>query len=59
MENYNVYFISDLHISHKNILYHSPNRVKAFNLENNEDIEGHDKYNIWLSTTKRKTMFIY
>ena len=39
MENYNVYFISDLHISHKNILYHSPNRVKAFNLENNEDIE--------------------
>lgn len=55
MENYNVYFISDLHISHKNILYHSPNRVKAFNLENNEDIEGHDKYiiDMWLSTTKR------
>lgn len=55
MENYNVWFISDLHIGHKNILHHSPNRIKSFNLNDNNDIESHDEYiiNLWLSMTKR------
>lgn len=41
---YNVYFISDTHIAHKNILHHSKNRIKAFNLKDENDIENHDNY---------------
>lgn len=55
MEEYKVYFVSDLHISHKNILKHSPNRIKAFNLNGEDDIKKHDEeiINMWLSMTKR------
>jgi calcineurin-like phosphoesterase family protein len=55
MEKYNVWFVSDLHIGHKNILYHSPNRIESFNLKDKNDIDEHDKYviNMWLSMTKR------
>lgn len=57
---YGVYFISDLHIAHKNILKHQPNRlpyVEAFAKEHNiEDInKAHDEWliDLWLKTTKR------
>ena len=52
---YNIFFISDLHICHKNILNHSKERVGAMNLKDNTDIEGHDEYiiNMWLNQTKR------
>lgn len=52
---YNIFFISDLHICHKNILHHSKERVGAMNLKDNTDIEGHDEYiiNMWLNQTKR------
>lgn len=52
---YNVWFIADLHIKHKNILRHQPNRIEKMNLENEEDIINHDKYiiDMWLRKTKR------
>lgn len=52
---YNIFFISDLHICHKNILHHSKERVGAMNLKDKTDIEGHDEYiiNMWLNQTKR------
>lgn len=59
MENnkapYNVFFISDTHLSHKNILRHSPQRIKAFNLIDENDIENHDKHiiNMFKKLTKR------
>lgn len=51
----NVWFIADLHIGHKNILRHSPSRIKAMGLKDDDDIESHDNYiiNLWLSQTKR------
>lgn len=52
---YDVYFIADLHLRHRNILKHQPNRVHAMGLKNEEDIDGHDQYIIdaWLDTVKR------
>lgn len=57
---YGIYFISDWHEKHKNILKHQPNRVplvEQYAKENDiEDInEAHDKWleDIWLKTTKR------
>ena len=51
----NVYFTADLHIGHKGILYHQPNRIQAMGLSGPEDIAGHDRYIIerWKSTVKR------
>ena len=51
---YNVFFLADLHIGHKNILFHQPNRIEGMSLKDKKDIEGHDAYivNMWLSQTK-------
>ena len=53
--NMSVWFIADLHIGHKNILHHQPERITSMGLKDAEDIEGHDNYIIekWLSQTKR------
>ena len=40
----NVWFTSDLHISHKNILKYNPNRIEDMSLRDENDIEGHDRY---------------
>jgi calcineurin-like phosphoesterase family protein len=55
MDKNNIWFIADLHIGHKNILFHQPNRIEAMSLENKDDIKGHDSYivNMWLSQTKK------
>ena len=37
---YNVYFLADTHIDHKNILIHQPNRIKDLNLKGADDVEG-------------------
>lgn len=52
---YKVFFISDTHIGHKNILRFSPERIKAFNLRNDDDIQKHDDYiiNMFNTMTKR------
>lgn len=52
---YNVYFISDLHIGHKNILRHSKHRIDAMGLKDENDIKGHDDWivKMWLNTVKR------
>ena len=51
----NVYFTADLHLGHKNILKHQPNRINFMGLKDVNDIEGHDKYiyDMWHSITKR------
>lgn len=51
----NVWFIADLHLLHKNILHHQPQRIEAMGLEGKDDIEGHDQYivDMWLNTVKR------
>lgn len=51
----NVWFTSDLHIGHKNILKHQPNRIKHMSLSSENDIEKHDKWliNYWNRTVKR------
>lgn len=55
-----VYFISDLHLQHKNILYHSKERMpyveeykEVYGIQ--DDIEAHDRWviDLWLKTTKR------
>lgn len=53
--NYNVFFIADLHMQHKNILHHSKERITAMNLKDANDIEGHDEYiiNLFHSQVKR------
>lgn len=53
--NYNVWFTSDLHILHKNILHHQPKRIELMGLKDKDDIEGHAKYiiDLWLNTVKR------
>ena len=50
----NIWFCADLHLGHKNILKHQPNRVKSMGLKDDKDMEGHNKYIIemWLSKTK-------
>lgn len=55
MKEYNVWFIADPHINHKNILRHQPNRIKVMGLKDNDDIDGHDKYiiDMWLEMTQR------
>lgn len=52
---YNVFFIADLHLRHKNILRHQPQRVKSMGLDGEDDIDGHDRYIIemFLAQTKR------
>ena len=52
---YRVWFTADLHFHHKNILRHQSNRIKAMNLKDENDIDGHDKYlmDMWLNTVKR------
>lgn len=52
---YNVWFISDLHIAHKNILRHQRKRIEVMGLKDEDDIENHDKWviNMWLNTVKR------
>ena len=52
---YEVYFIADLHLAHKNILRHQKNRIKAMGLKNDDDIETHDKFiiDMWFRTLKR------
>ena len=52
---YNVYFIADTHIAHKNILFHQPNRVKDLNLKSAYDVEGMNEYiyKMWDDTVKR------
>ena len=48
---YNVFFIADLHLRHKNILRHQPQRVQAMGLDDENDIDGHDKYIIEMFMT--------
>lgn len=52
---YNVYFISDLHIGHKNILKHSPKRIEVMELVDEDDVEGHDRWivEMWNNTVQR------
>lgn len=54
-QSYNVYFISDMHCCHKNILQYQPNRIEAMQLQNNEDVDGMNKYiyKMWNNTVKR------
>lgn len=50
-----VYFVADLHISHKNILRYQPNRIDRLGLKDEEDIETHDEriIEMWHNTIKR------
>lgn len=52
---YNVFFIADLHLQHKNILHHSKERIIAMKLKDVNDIDGHDEYiiNLFHSQVKR------
>lgn len=51
----NIWFTADLHIGHKNILKHQPNRITHMNLSSENDVENHDKWliNYWNRTVKR------
>ena len=49
---YNVWFTSDNHIHHKNILKHCPLRAKAGGFDI-EDVEAHDR---WVLETWNKTV---
>lgn len=51
---YDVFFIADLHIGHKNILHHSPQRIDVMGLKDKDDIEGHNEYIINLFHTQVK-----
>lgn len=50
-----IWFISDLHISHKAILFYSKERIEKMGLKDNTDLENHDKWivDMILSQTKR------
>lgn len=52
---YDVWFISDLHLKHANILRHQKKRIAAMGLKDDNDIEAHDKWimDMWLGTVKR------
>lgn len=52
---YNVYFLADTHIGHKNILFYQPNRIKDLNLKGADDVEGMNEYiyKMWNDTVKR------
>ncbi len=54
MGKHNVWFIADLHLAHKNILKHQPNRIEWLGLKDENDIETHDKkiLEIWNNTVK-------
>ena len=55
VQPYNVYFIADSHIDHKNILHYQANRIGALNLKDENDIEGMNQYiyDMWDNTVKR------
>lgn len=56
----NIWFTSDLHFYHKNILRHCEERIKAFGIPNNiseeEKVQLHDKYiiKLWNKTVSKK-----
>lgn len=56
----NIWFTSDLHFSHKNILRHCEERLKAFgipgNISEEEKVQLHDKYliKLWNKTVSKK-----
>lgn len=52
----NIWFTADLHIGHKNILKHQPNRITHMNLASENDVDKHDKWliNYWNRTVKRE-----
>jgi calcineurin-like phosphoesterase family protein len=56
----NIWFTSDLHFSHKNILRHCEERLKAFGIPSNiseeEKVRLHDKYliKLWNKTVSKK-----
>lgn len=52
---YNVFFIADTHIGHKNILSFQKERINALNLNGSDDIEGMNEYiyKMWDETVKR------
>lgn len=53
--NKRIWFCADLHLCHKNILKHQPNRIHQMNLQDENDIDGHNQYivNMWLSKTQK------
>jgi len=53
--NKQIWFCADLHLCHKNILKHQPNRIHQMNLQDENDIDGHNQYivNMWLSKTQK------
>lgn len=55
VQPYNVYFIADSHIGHKNILHYQANRIGALNLKDENDIEGMNQYiyDMWDNTVNR------
>lgn len=58
--NNNIFFTSDLHFSHKNVIKHCPERANAGSFDIN-DIEAHDKWLIdkWNKTVgKKDTIYI-
>lgn len=50
-----IWFCADLHIGHKNILKHQPNRIQTMELKGEHDIDGHNAYiiDMWLTKTKK------
>lgn len=61
----NIWFTSDLHFSHKNILKHCEARLEAFGIPNDitdeEKVEQHDKYliKLWNKTiSKKDTVYV-
>lgn len=52
---YNVWFVGDLHLGHKNILKYQKNRLEWLGLQDENDIITHDKkiLDLWLNTIKR------
>ena len=43
MNKNNIWFIADLHIGHKNILFHQPNRIEPMSLKDDKDKPLSDK----------------